>query len=242
MVQQAGSIRVTELARQLRVTEETIRRDLDRLDRLGKVVRIHGGAIPVQNDHRELPFDVRRAANLKEKQAIAAAAAEFVAEGDVIALDASSTAVELARVLPDVPLTVVTNSLAIVSLLLDRKRILIVSTGGVMDTPSLSYVSTLAERALERFNIGKLFFSSKGVDLHRGLSVAEDDHARLKRRMMELAEKKYLLVDHTKLGVRSVVFFADVRDVDCIVTDAGASTEMLDRLRKSGPIVVQADA
>jgi DeoR family fructose operon transcriptional repressor len=239
-LQRIGSVRVSELALSLKVTEETIRRDLDKLSQEGSLVRIRGGAVPVQTDQVELPFDVRETVNLREKQEIAFAAVRFVEAGQVLALDASSTAREFARVLPDTPLTVVTNSLAITTALARRERIRIVSTGGVLDGPHLAYDGIIAEQALERFNINKLFFSVKGVDLERGLSVAADGHARTKRRMMDLAEQIILLVDGSKFNQRAVEFFADVRDVDVVITDSLADVTFVDELRDRGVEVYRA--
>lgn len=229
-----GGVRVADLAQTLRVTEETIRRDLEKLGLEGKLVRTHGGAMPIRDDRQDLPFDVRKTAHLAEKQAIAAHALRYVAEGDVIALDPSSTAHELARILPDRPLTVVTNSLPVAVTLLDRAHVRVVCTGGTLDVRARSFVGLLAEQALERFNITKLFLSSKGVDLARGLSEVTEEQARVKRRMMDVAGKTFLLADHSKLGVKSVVFFASPTEADVLITDAGASAELLSELGELG--------
>jgi DeoR/GlpR family transcriptional regulator of sugar metabolism len=233
-VLETGSVRVSELARNLSVTEETIRRDLEKLDGEGKLIRIHGGALALDDDSRELPYDVRKTANLPAKRAIARAAVRYVSEGDVLAIDASSTAAELARVLPDVPLTVITNSIVVATLLSHRRRMRLITTGGVLDSPSLSFVGPLAEESLQRFHFNKVFLSSKGVDVVRGLSVAADDHARMKRRMIELADATYLLADHTKFGVKSVVFFADLSNIDVVVTDAAVEPGYVEGVEKLG--------
>lgn len=229
-----SGVRVASLARELSVTEETIRRDLERLDQEGKLIRIHGGALPPEKDRRDLPFGVRETVNLAEKRSIAAHAIRHMEEGDVIALDASSTARELARLIPDFPLTVITNSIAVVSALVDRVRVRVISTGGVLDAPSLSYIGPLAEQALARFHIQKLFLSCQGIDLERGLSVTADEHAGIKRRMIELAERTYLLVDHSKVGVRAVEFFAPIADVDMLITDGDADPEFRQALQEHG--------
>lgn len=233
-VQSAGSVRVASLATELSVTEETIRRDLERLDSEGKLQRIHGGAVTIEHDRRELPLGIRETVHIHEKRAIADAATKHIAEGDVIALDASSTAGELAKALPDVALTVVTNSVAVAMILADRSRVRVVSTGGILDAPSLSYIGPIAEQTLERFHITKLFFSCKGLDLDRGLSVTADEHAGIKRKMLDLCEKAYLLIDGSKFGVRAVEFFGTVRELDCIITDRHAPPALVEKLRASG--------
>jgi len=236
----SGGARVTALAQALCVTHETIRRDLRKLEGEGKLIRIHGGAIPIREEQRDLPFEVRKTARLEAKRAIATRALREVAEGDVVALDASSTAHELARVLPDMPLTVVTNSVPVSVTLMACSHIRVVSTGGILEVGSRSYVGSLAEDALQRLNVNKLFLSSKGIDPRRGLSETTDEQARLKRRMMDVAEKVFLLADHSKFGVRSVVFFADTSEADVVITDAEANATAVAAVRETGPVVEMA--
>lgn len=233
-IQDRGGIRVASLAKELNVTEETIRRDLERLDTEGKLRRIRGGALPLESDRRELPMSVREAVNLDRKRAIAAAAAKHVHEGDVIALDASSTAREMARLLADRPVTVVSNSLAIASVLVNRAEIRVVSTGGFLDAPSLSFVGSLAEESLDRFHIKKLFFSCAGIDPIRGLSVTADEHAGIKKRMMDAADKVYLLADSSKFNTSAVEFFAKLSDVDTVITDTLIDPRLVEELRAQG--------
>ncbi len=241
-VETAGSVRTVELARALEVAQETIRRDLDKLAAEGRLTRIHGGALSLANVRREIPFDVREVVNLKQKRALARAAAGYVREGDVIALDASSTVRELARLIPDAPLTVVTNSIAVATVLLDRPQVRVVSTGGTLDGPSLSYVGPPAEEALERYAIRRTFLSCTAIDPERGLAVATGEHARIKRRMMQLADEVILLVDASKFSAQGVEFFAAPDEVDVLVTDTGAPAAVVKALRKLGVTVRQGAA
>lgn len=231
LLQGGGSARVTDLAKRLGVTTETVRRDLKRLDREGRLVRTHGGAVPVEDSRHELPLDVRRNAQTAEKAAIAATAARFIEPGDAVCLDASTTCYELAKRLPEEELTVLTPSLAIATLLADRPGVEVVVLGGTLDPASLSLVGPAGLETLRRYNVSKLFFSCRGVDLSRGLSEASERHATLKRTMLDVAERSYLLADGTKFGLRSLVFFANVADVDVLVTDAAADAGVLDEVR-----------
>ncbi len=230
----AGGVRVAQLASDLNVTQETIRRDLERLDAEGKLVRTHGGAMAVETDRRELPLDVRETINLDKKRAIARRAVREIVPGDVIALDASSTARELARIIPDIPVTVVTNALPVASALIDRPAVRVIMTGGILDRPSMSLVGPLAEQSLDRFHIQKLFLSCRGFDVARGLSVAADEHAGIKRRMVDLSDAVYLLVDGAKIGVRSVEFFAPAEEIDMLITDATLDAKSEADLRGKG--------
>jgi DeoR/GlpR family transcriptional regulator of sugar metabolism len=230
----AGGARVTELAANLRVTEETIRRDLEKLSGEGKLLRTHGGAVSLPGDRGDLPFDVRQAAYLHEKRAIAARAVRHVAEGDVLGLDASSTTHELARIIPDIPLTVVTNSLPVAMTLLGRARVRVVCTGGILDPRSRSLTGSLTEHSLGKLHITKFFFSAEGVDLLRGLSDPTDEQAHVKRHMLDVADRTCLLVDHTKFGVKSAVFFANIDEVDLLIADAGVGKAVLDEVAELG--------
>ncbi len=229
-----GAVRVARVAAELRVTQETIRRDLEHLERDGRLLRSHGGAIPLDLDRMELPLDVRETVHLAQKRLIAAHAAAGVREGQVLALDASSTARELARLLPNVPLTVVTNSLAAATALHDRSRIRVIMTGGVVDTPTRSFVGELAAEVLDRFHITRAFVSCQGLDPVRGLSTTADEQAGIKRRMIAMADEAVLLVDSSKFGVKAVEFFAKVADLDVIITDSGAPPQMIAKLEKAG--------
>jgi DeoR/GlpR family transcriptional regulator of sugar metabolism len=229
---EAGGARVTELAQALGVTEETVRRDLERLQHEGKLLRTHGGAVPASS--LDLPFDVRHTANIEPKQRIARRALAHLGEGDVVALDASSTVFELAQIIPNMPLTVVTNSLPASGVLVGIPRVRVISTGGSLDPGSRSWLGSLAEHALDRLSVNKLFFSAKGLDLERGLSEVDDQQARIKRRMMELAQHRILLIDHSKFGARSVVLMARVDEVETIITDPAAPAEYVTRLRAAG--------
>lgn len=226
-----GGVRVAQLAKEFGVTEETIRRDLEKLDRAGKLRRTHGGAVPTAEPNRDPPFEVRTSAFHDAKVAIARAAVRHIAENDVIALDASSTVHELARILPDMPMTVITNAVPATVVLLERPKIRVVSTGGQIDVRSRSCVGSFAESTLARLNINKFFMSTKGVDFTRGLSEALDDQARIKRLMMDRAEATYLLVDHSKLAAAAAVHLADLHEVAKLITDVGATPEQLAALR-----------
>lgn len=233
-VLERGAVRVAQLAREFAVTEETIRRDLEKLDGEGKLRRTHGGAVPLGDDRHETPLEIREAVQTLEKRAIAHVASRHILEGDVVALDASSTAQAVARDLPNIAVTVVTNSLAVASSLMDRGRVRVFLCGGMMDGPSRSMVGPIAEQFLAKFNIKKAFVSCQGIDLERGLSVTADEHASIKRRMMDLAEKVYVVADSSKFGVKAVEFFGEIAEVDVIIVDDGVEKNTVDALRGMG--------
>jgi DeoR/GlpR family transcriptional regulator of sugar metabolism len=241
LLSKEGSVRVASLAERLRVTEETVRRDLERLGHDGKLVRTHGGALPLDASRREQPFEVRRSAQQREKDAIARAAAAHVLDGEVIAIDGSSTAFALARALPELAITVITTSLPVIMALAQRSRIRVVCAGGTLDRTSMSLSGALTEQVLEHYNIHRLFLSCTGIDAEHGLSETADGLAAVKRRLMARADRTYLLADHTKFGLRGGAIFAGVEQIDALITDRSAPPEQLARLSQAGVTIHQAE-
>ncbi len=243
---QDGSVRVSELSRDLNVTEETIRRDLRALSEQGMLARTHGGAVALDRGdmHVDLPYDQRHATNPQQKQAIAQHAVKFVKPGMVIALDPSTTACQLARLIPDQPLTVVTNSLVICTTLSHRKQIEVICTGGTLDPEAMAFFGLHAQRSLERLNVEHLFFSCRGLDFNRGLSEANDRHAAIKLSMIEAAHRSTLLVDTSKLGLASTIFYADIDAADHVIVNRPEDQpgrEGVDRLRQLNLTVDEAE-
>lgn len=234
LLEEAGSVRVNQLAERFSVAEETIRRDLDKLSESGQLARTHGGALSVRSDRSDLPLTVRKGKHSTEKHHIAKLALPHIQPNDVVAFDASTTALELVCLLPDIPLTVITTAVDVVRLLADRKNIQVICSGGTLDQKSLSFLGPIAENTLEQFSINKAFLSAKGIDLERGFSEASPTHASIKRRLMELADCSYILADHSKFGVRSMAYFANLQAVDVLITDNGIESSVLDALSEAG--------
>ncbi|WP_145330147.1 DeoR/GlpR family DNA-binding transcription regulator [Paenibacillus xylanexedens] len=215
-----GSMRVSELSERCRVTEETIRRDLDRLEQAGRLRRSHGGAVSVKEDQPEIPYRIRETTHAMEKKRIADAALTLIVAGDRILLDASTTAGYMAANMPDMPLTVLTNSIQIATELSSRDNIEVISTGGQLAARSLSFVGPLAERSLETYHVDKLFLSCKGVHLESGsISESNELQARLKQKMVGIADQVILLADASKFGLRAFARVTGLNAVHTVITD-----------------------
>lgn len=222
-----GSMRVTELSQLCNVTEETIRRDLDRLEHEGKLRRSHGGAIRVGEEHQELPLELRKITNADEKRRIAERAVELIEPGERILLDASSTALYTASLLPDMEMTVITNSVKVVMELAIKEKIEVISTGGWLHRKSLSYMGALAERALESYHVDKAFISCRAIHLERGMSDSHEQHASLKMKMIQIAEQTILLADSSKFGIQAFAQLGSIEQVHSVITDSGINPEDL---------------
>ncbi|CAM3916310.1 DeoR/GlpR family DNA-binding transcription regulator [Cohnella lubricantis] len=231
-VNERGSMRVSELSELCQVTEETIRRDLDRLEMAGRLRRSHGGAVSIKDQPQqpEIPYAEREITHAEEKRRIAEEAVNRIVPKDRILLDASSTAWYMAACMPDIPLTVLTNSIKVAAELASKEKIEVISTGGILAQRSLSFVGPLAERSLDAYHVDKAFLSCKGIHLERGVSESNELQARIKNRMVGMADQVILLADSSKFGVQAFTHVAELGDIDAIITDKRLGADMLRQL------------
>ncbi|MBS4207834.1 DeoR/GlpR family DNA-binding transcription regulator [Bacillus sp. FJAT-50079] len=219
LVNERSSIRVSELSKAFSVTEETIRRDLEKLEKAQQLRRSHGGAVSIVKDQQELPYTEREIMNAQEKKRIALEAVKYIEMGDQIVLDASTTAWYMARELPNMPLTVLTNSMKVATELSVKDQVKVISTGGMLLAKSLSFGGPLAERSLEAYHVDKAFISCKGVDAEKGLSDSNEWQALVKKKMIDIATTTILLVDSSKFGLQTFMHIAKLHEIDTIISD-----------------------
>jgi len=224
-----GSVRVSDLSARFSVTPETIRREINRLVRQGRLTRVHGGAVlPPTAAQHELPFHWRAERQHAEKGAIAAAAARLVEEADIIGLDASTTALALGlelRIRRPRSLVVLTNGAQLPLRISDAEGITVVCTGGTLRTRSLSYVGPQTLRAILGYRVRKVFLSCKGFTVADGPTEGNEADAEVKAAFVRAAEAVVLLVDHSKWGRNSLVPICPVEALTHIVTDRAPDAE-----------------
>ncbi|WP_339241942.1 DeoR/GlpR family DNA-binding transcription regulator [Paenibacillus sp. FSL R5-0517] len=228
-----GSMRVTELSERCGVTEETIRRDLDKLEQAGRLRRSHGGAVSVKYKEElqsEIPYPERAVAHAEEKRRIASEAVNMVESGDRIALDASTTAWYMAAGLPNIPLTVLTNSIKVAAELSNKEQIRVIATGGQLASKSLSFVGPLAERSLDAYHVDKVFLSCKGVHLTKGISESNELQALVKQKMIQIADEVILLADSSKFNIQAFTRVAEISSVAKVITDQAVDEEQVNAL------------
>lgn len=236
-----GRVDVNELAIELEVTSETVRRDLTILERQGVLRRVHGGAIPVERLGFEPALAARDGVMTGEKERIAKAAlAEVPAEGAIL-LDAGTTTARLADLLPsDRPLTVVTNALPMALGLTSRPNLTVLVLGGRVRGRTLAAVDTWATDALAATFVDVAFLATNGVSVRRGLTTPDHAEAATKRAMIASAARVVLLADHTKVGVDHLARFGELEQVDTLITDTGLDERTAGELGAAGPRVVRA--
>jgi DeoR/GlpR family transcriptional regulator of sugar metabolism len=236
IVEENGRALVADLAARFGVSAVTIRKDLRALETEGRVVRAHGGALAPGRSRPERAFEVRERLQREEKEWIGATAAALVVDGESIALDASTTALAMARHLKArggwVHLTVITNGLRIASELAGHPGITVAMPGGFVRWEALSVVGPLGGGLLEKVNIQKAFMGAAGYTIETGLSDATDDEAQIKRLIVDEASEVIALIDHTKWGRAAFATFCGTDRLTAVVTDEGAPADIADELRR----------
>lgn len=235
IVDDAGRATVSDLAGRFGVSEVTIRKDLAWLEGDQRLIRTHGGAIKPARSRAELAFEVRERLQRLEKAAIGAAAASLVNDGESIALDASTTALELARHLKArMELTVITNGIRIASELAGIPGITVLMPGGRLRWEAFSLVGDWGAILLDRVNIQKAFLGAVGFTLQQGLTDVTEEEAQIKRAMAGAAREVIAIVDHTKWGRTAFATFCPARSTSLVITDSGAPAEMVGQVRDLG--------
>ncbi|MED1793666.1 DeoR/GlpR family DNA-binding transcription regulator [Brevibacillus nitrificans] len=240
LVNDRGSIRVSELSDICQVTEETIRRDLDRLEEAGRLLRSHGGAVSIAEHQPEIPYIEREITMMEEKKRIARKAVSNIEPNDRIILDASTTAWYMASIIPDIPLTVLTNSIKVAMELSTKEKVEVISTGGKLAPRSLSFLGPSAERSLDQYHVDKVFLSCKGIHLERGISESNEMQALVKKKMIGISDKVYLLADTSKFGVQAFTYFAELKQINEIITDDEIDALQVRQLQEKGVAVTVA--
>jgi len=213
-----GRASVASLARDLGVTPSTVRRDLARLAAGGALIRTYGGATAGTAAPGRDPFDSR----LVAKRAIGATASALVEDGQTIAISSGSTALELARHLVDRKLTVITNSLDVVGVLIDRPGIELVVLGGVVRHGMHSTLGHLAELVLHELRADTLFMGIGALSAEHGLMNDTIPEILTDRALRRAARACVVLADSSKLGAVAPAFVFGIDQVDTLVTDADA--------------------
>ncbi len=234
-------VRVTELSEHLGVSEPTIRRDLQKLEAMGRVRRAHGGATAVEQAMPEPPVLQRIAECTQEKRRIGQAAAQLVQDGETIFLGSGTTTLEVARHLDGKKrLTVITNALTIANQLVGNEEITLIITGGVLRHSEFSMIGHIVEQTLKELRADKVIVSIPAASIEEGLTNANLLETMTDRVILQFAHEVILVADHTKFGRAATGIVAPITAVHKIVTDDQLPVETIKQLQKLGITVIQA--
>jgi DeoR/GlpR family transcriptional regulator of sugar metabolism len=227
-----GSITVAALVERFAVSDMTVRRDLDILERKGLLRRVHGGAVSARGRSFEPAFLLRASSHREEKARIGQAAAALVNDGDTVALDVGTTTLEVARCLVNRRnLTIITPSFHVAALLVEQPDIRVILTGGILRPGELSLVGDLAQRAVQDFFVDKLFLGIGGIHFEAGLTEFNLDDALVKKAMLGSAKETIVVADATKFGRVAFAAVGPLSIVNRIVTDSTLYDSVSVRIR-----------
>ena len=226
---------VSELSEQFCVSEETIRRDLDRFEKEGLIIKGYGGAVLNEDEKADVPFNVRKKKNMQGKKVIAEILKELISDGEHISVDASTTAVSIIKALRTRKnLTVITNSMEVLVELADAKEWNVISTGGNLLGDYLAMVGAKAVDNISSYHVDKAIISCKGVQMERGITDANELFSQLKISMLKSARQRILAVDYTKFEIVAFSRICDLAEIDIVVTDVKPSERWLAYFEEKG--------
>lgn len=235
-----GSVEVTTLATELGVAKETVRRDLRALEDHGLVRRTHGGAYPVESAGFETTLAFRTTMHVPEKRRIAAAAVELLGDAETVFVDEGFTPQLIAEALPkDRPLTVVTASLSTAGVLAEAENTTVLLLGGRVRHGTLATVDHWATRMLAGFVIDLAYIGANGISREHGLTTPDPAVSEVKSQAMRAARRTVFTGVHTKFGAVSFCRFAQVGDLEAIVTDGLLPVSEAHRYSLQGPQVIR---
>ena len=233
-----GRVGVGAIARRLRVGTETVRRDLDLLERRGLVRRVRGGAELVDSMPFERALAARHADRAAEKKLIASAVVDELPADGVVVLDSGSLSYLVAEQLPDDrPLVLVTNNLPAAALLTGRTNLTVITLPGLIRGLTQASADGWTTRRLERLSVDLAIVGVNGMTPDLGLTTTNPEEAAVKRAMLTCARRRLIPVISARVGRNSFCSFASVGEVDKIITDAAADSELVAELRGAGPEV-----
>lgn len=214
------TVTITELTQELKASESTIRRDLSQLDKLGKLHKVHGGAVVIEDDSFsmfEASVEAKSSLNIEEKAAIGKYAASLINNEDFVFIDAGTTTEHLIDYINNTKAVFVTNGIVHAKKLIQRgcKAYVI---GGELKLATEAIVGADGISNLKKFNFTKCFIGTNGISLDKGFTTPDLDEALIKREAIERSYMRYVLADHTKFGKVLSVTFSNIENA-CIITD-----------------------
>ena len=241
LLSRQGRLSVAEIVEQFSVSEATARRDLESLASDGKVQRVHGGAIAVEQAPPELPILERENEQTDDKLHIGHVTAELIADNESVFLGSGTTVLEVAKNLRDRKnLTVITNSLPVLNTLAGIKEITVISLGGMLRDSELSFIGHITEQALAEVRVDKVIMGTRGISLENGLTNDYLQETLTDRAILKIGREVIIVADHTKINRVSTAFLAPLDAVRVFITDSKADKKFIQALKKTGVEVIVA--
>lgn len=241
LIGRSQRVTVNQVVATFAVSQATARRDLEALADQGRVRRVHGGAIAVKADLSEPPVLQRMHEQADEKRRIGQAVADLVADGETVFLGSGTTVLEVARHLRDRrDLTVITNSLLVLSALADVPAISVIGLGGGLNRSGMCFIGHIAAQALTELRASKVIFSIRGIDCEQGLTNDDLQETMIDRLILTIAREVIIVADHTKCGRVAAAAVAPLTAVHTLVVDDRSPSEFVAGAQALGVRVIKA--
>lgn len=240
IIEKKGSIKVNELSNYFDVSEATVRRDLQEMEKRKLLKRTHGGALKTDITNFEPSFVQKKDEKRDEKTLIGKCAADMIKDGDTIMLDSGTTTLEIARNITAENITVVTNSIDIAAELSERKNIELILTGGNLRTNTRAMVGRICEEMISNFRVSKAFIGANGISLEQGVTTPNYEEAQCKRSMIKSALKPIIVADSSKFENVCFSLICPIKIVYSIITGGEIPDENVDSYRRLGIKVIRA--
>ncbi len=236
-----GAVTVSELISKLGVSIETVRRDLLQLEKKGMLSRVHGGAIPKAHLKYAGDFSERKGENRSLKYELSKTAATLIENGDIIAVDAGTTAIEFAEVLKESfsELTVVTHSLGVFEILSENKNLKTILIGGAFERGERAFFGTLTTEGYERLHVSKAFIFPTAVSISGGISDFNFELADVQRQIFKIADKAIVLADSSKFEKASLIRIGDVSTEHIYVTDSKLAESIFELYKENNLTILK---
>lgn len=213
-------VSLDQLCKVFMVSKNTIRRDIEEIVARGNIHKVYGG-VSVQGNKELLPFNERNITHFEAKKRIAAKAATFVEDGDIIFIDSGTTTRHMIdHIKGKNNLTIVTNNLDCIVSAIPYPHLKVISLSGILSRTTLSFTGQSAARLLETYNVSKAFMAATGISLENGVTNSDPEEYEIKRVAIKRSKQTFLLVDSNKLGVIALLTYCELKQIDYLLTDS----------------------
>ena len=239
LIREDGHAKVQDLSKIFKVTDVTIRQDLEVLENMGYIQREHGGAFLKDVGSFAKTGQLLNQSHIEEKREIALKVLELINEEDSIILDSGSTTTEIAKLLINYKkLTVITNALNIALILGENPGISLIVTGGEFKAPTLSLTGKMAADSFKDIHANKLFLATAGISSDMRLTYPSLSDLIVKSAMIKSADQAYLAADSSKVGISSLANLGSISLIQTIITDNKISNESIEKIRRKNVNII----
>lgn len=231
-----GFARISDLGKMFNVSEMTIRRDLDDLEKRGVFQRTYGGALASETAFFEMAYHAKSQLFNEEKERIGKAASELVSNGETVILDSGSTTTQIGRFLKDRQITVITTGLNIAAELVNSEGIKLLVAGGMVRKATLGLVGPQTDYFFKSIRADKLFMGVEGVDVFGGFTVPDLTNAQTKKNMAASARQIIIVADHSKMGRNTLSNILPLEGAQLLITGKEANPDLIEHIRQYLPV------